>query len=139
MPRPPRCSAGANATRWPKQDGVWALGRGMSMASTFCARFPAEARVRVTSDGHVFVEGSSNDIGTGNQTVFALLAAETLGTDPDNVTIRWGDTRLPPAGRSMAVRTRWARAVRYRWPRPSCAKSSVPMVPPPKVRSTLPA
>ena len=25
----------------PKQDGVWSIGRGMSMASTFCARFRA--------------------------------------------------------------------------------------------------
>ncbi len=83
---------------WPKQDGVWTLGRGMSMASTFCARFPGEARVRVGGDGGVIVEASSNDIGTGNQTVFALLAAEALGTDPDNVTVRWGDTRYPPAG-----------------------------------------
>jgi len=83
---------------WPKQDGVWSLGRGMSMASTFCARFPGKARVRVVADGQVIVEASSNDIGTGNQTVFALVAAETLGTTPDKVTINWGDTKYPKAG-----------------------------------------
>ena len=83
---------------WPRQDGVWTLGRGMSMASTFCARFPGEARVRVNGDGSVVVETSANDIGTGNQTVFQLIAAEALGTDPENVNIRWGDTRYPPAG-----------------------------------------
>jgi len=82
----------------PRQDGVWAIGRGMSMASTFCARFPGEALVRIEADGRLYVEASANDIGTGNQTVFQLVAAEALGTDPDNVTIRWGDTRYPPAG-----------------------------------------
>jgi xanthine dehydrogenase YagR molybdenum-binding subunit len=85
-------------SQMPKQDGVWSLGRGMSLASTFCARFPSEARVRVQRDGSAIVEGSSNDIGTGNQTVIVLTAAEALGTDPRNVSFHWGDTRLPPAG-----------------------------------------
>lgn len=82
----------------PKQDGVWTLGRGMSMASTFCARFPSEARVRIKGDGSVIVEASSNDIGTGTQTVMVLAAAEALGIEPAQVTCRWGDSRLPPAG-----------------------------------------
>ncbi|HWI87327.1 MAG TPA: molybdopterin cofactor-binding domain-containing protein, partial [Sphingomonas sp.] len=82
----------------PKQDGVWSIGRGMTMASTFCARFPSEARVRIKSEGSVIVEGSSNDIGTGNQTVVVLAAAEALGTTPGNVRFDWGDTLLPPAG-----------------------------------------
>lgn len=82
----------------PKQDGNWTLGRGMSMASTFCARFPSEARVRIKGDGSVIAEASSNDIGTGTQTVVVLAVAEALGTDPANVTFRWGDSRLPPAG-----------------------------------------
>jgi len=82
----------------PRRDGVWALGRGMSMASTFCARFPGQALVRIQADGQVYVEASANDIGTGNQTVFQLVAAEALGTEPDRVKVRWGDTRYPPAG-----------------------------------------
>ncbi|WP_430256857.1 xanthine dehydrogenase family protein molybdopterin-binding subunit [Neorhizobium sp. DAR64872/K0K18] len=82
----------------PKQDGVWTIGRGMSMASTFCARFPNEARVRVNRDGSVIAEASSNDIGTGIQTVVVLAVAEALGTDPSNVSFRWGDSRLPAAG-----------------------------------------
>jgi xanthine dehydrogenase YagR molybdenum-binding subunit len=81
-----------------RQDGVWTIGRGMSMASTFCVRFPSEARVRITSSGEVIVEASSNDIGTGNQTVFALVAAQALGTALENVSVRWGDTRYPKAG-----------------------------------------
>jgi xanthine dehydrogenase YagR molybdenum-binding subunit len=81
----------------PREDGVWRIGHGMSMASTFCARFDGKARVRVGRDG-VVVEASSNDIGTGNQTVFALIAAETLGVRREQVRIRWGDSELPPAG-----------------------------------------
>lgn len=82
----------------PRRDGVWTLGRGMAMGSTFCARFPSQARVRVHADGTASVESSANDIGTGNQTVMALLAAEALGIDHTGVTVRWGDTRLPAAG-----------------------------------------
>jgi len=81
----------------PRQDGVWAIGHGMSMASTFCARFVSKARVRVRREG-VTVEVSSNDIGTGNQTAFTLLAAEALGVGPQTVSVRWGDSRLAPAG-----------------------------------------
>jgi xanthine dehydrogenase YagR molybdenum-binding subunit len=82
----------------PRQDGVWTIGHGMSMASSFVARYPCRARVRVRGDGQVTVEGSSNDIGTGTQTALQLIAAETLGTTPDRVEVRWGDTRYPPAG-----------------------------------------
>jgi len=81
----------------PRQDGIWRIGHGMSTASTFCARMVGKARVRVRADG-VTVEASANDIGTGNQTVFALVAAETLGISPDRVTIQWGDSEFPPAG-----------------------------------------
>jgi xanthine dehydrogenase YagR molybdenum-binding subunit len=77
---------------------VWSLGRGMSMASSFCARFPGMARVRVLGDGRLIVETSANDIGTGNQTAFALVAADALGTSPDKVTVKWGDTVYPKAG-----------------------------------------
>lgn len=87
-----------NRQTMPTQDGVWTIGRGMSMASTFCARFPSQARVRISSDGKVVAEASSNDIGTGIQTVVVLAVADALGTDPSNVTFRWGDSRLPPAG-----------------------------------------
>jgi xanthine dehydrogenase YagR molybdenum-binding subunit len=110
---------------WPRQDGIWTLGRGMSMASTFCARFPGEARVRVSGDGSVVVETSANDIGTGNQTAFQLIAAEALGTVPENVNIRWGDTRYPPAG--PVYGTPWARAAPSSLQHSMPAKSSRPM------------
>ncbi|MGF7151906.1 xanthine dehydrogenase YagR molybdenum-binding subunit [Sphingomonas zeicaulis] len=82
----------------PRQDGVWSIGHGMSTAGTFVARFPSQARVRVRRGGRVIVESSSNDIGTGNQTAVQLIVADALGTGPEHVEIRWGDSRLAPAG-----------------------------------------
>lgn len=82
----------------PRRDGDFAIGHGMATASTFCARFPGKARVRVREDGSALVEASSNDIGTGNQTVCALVAADALGIHPDRVEVRWGDTELPMTG-----------------------------------------
>ena len=49
-------------------------------------------------DGSVVVEMSANDIGTGNQTVCALVAADALGIPTEQVSIRWGDTDLPMTG-----------------------------------------
>ena len=54
--------------------------------------------MRVRRDGGVVVEMSANDIGTGNQTVCALVAADTLGIPTDQVSIRWGDSDLPTTG-----------------------------------------
>ena len=81
----------------PREDGNWAVGHGLGNSSMFCARMPSSARVRVRSDGRAVVEASSNDIGTGNQTVCALVAADALGIPVDRVEVRWGDTRLPKA------------------------------------------
>jgi xanthine dehydrogenase YagR molybdenum-binding subunit len=82
----------------PRRDGVWSIGYGLGTAGMFSARMPSKARVRIGRHGAVAVEASSNDIGTGSQTVFALVAAEALGIDPSQVTIRWGDSRYPTAG-----------------------------------------
>lgn len=79
----------------PREDGVWSIGHGLANSSMFCARMPSSARVRVRSDGRAIVEAGSNDIGTGNQTVCALVTAEALGIAPDRVDVRWGDSRLP--------------------------------------------
>ncbi|HEX7388471.1 MAG TPA: xanthine dehydrogenase family protein molybdopterin-binding subunit [Acidiphilium sp.] len=82
----------------PRQDGVYAIGHGMGTAGMFCARFPGAARVRIQRDGGVIIEASANDIGTGNQTVYTLVAADTLGISPDRIGVRWGDTRYVATG-----------------------------------------
>jgi xanthine dehydrogenase YagR molybdenum-binding subunit len=82
----------------PREDGDFLIGHGMATASMFCARTKSAARVRVGGDGRVVVEASANDIGTGNQTVYALVAADVLGIPTEQISIRWGDTNLPVAG-----------------------------------------
>ena len=44
------------------------------------------------------MEIAAHDIGTGAYTVAAMTAADRLGLEVDQVTVRLGDTDLPPAG-----------------------------------------
>jgi xanthine dehydrogenase YagR molybdenum-binding subunit len=57
-----------------------------------------QAEVQVNSDGTVEVRCGTQDLGTGSRTVIALVAAEILGIDPALISVRVGDTRLPPSG-----------------------------------------
>ncbi len=59
-----------------------------------------QAEVEVNSDGTVEVRCGTQDLGTGSRTVVAVVAAEMLGLDPAEITVRVGDTRLPPSGLS---------------------------------------
>ena len=47
------------------------------------------------ADGSALVEAAANDIGTGTYTIMAQVAADALGLEPDKVTVRLGDARLP--------------------------------------------
>ncbi len=59
-----------------------------------------QAEVQVNPDGTVEVRCGTQDLGTGSRTVVAVVAAEMLGLDPAGITVRVGDTRLPPSGLS---------------------------------------
>ena len=59
-----------------------------------------QAEVQINPDGNVEVRCGTQDIGTGARTVVAMVAAEVLGLTPDKITVRIGDTRLPPSGGS---------------------------------------
>jgi len=82
----------------PKHDGHWRIGHGMATCAMGTFRFPGSAKVTLRADGTAVVETSTNDIGTGTQTVFSQVAAEELALPVDRVSILWGDTRLPAAG-----------------------------------------
>jgi xanthine dehydrogenase YagR molybdenum-binding subunit len=56
-----------------------------------------DIKVTISSDGSVLVESSTQDLGTGNRTVLAIVTAEMLGLEPPNITIRIGES---PYGRS---------------------------------------
>ncbi|HLH90588.1 MAG TPA: xanthine dehydrogenase family protein molybdopterin-binding subunit [Xanthobacteraceae bacterium] len=81
-----------------RQDGPWRIGYGMATSTMGSFRFAAGARVRLKADGTARIEANTHDIGTGTQTVFCRIAAEELGLPIENVSIAWGDTRLPPSG-----------------------------------------
>jgi xanthine dehydrogenase YagR molybdenum-binding subunit len=82
----------------PKRDGDWVIGYGMATSTMGNFRHDGGARVRLKDDGTAVIEAGTQDIGTGTQTVFTQIAADTLGIDPAKVSILWGDTRLPKAG-----------------------------------------
>ena len=50
---------------------------------------------RIHNDGTVEVRNGAQDIGTGTRTLFALVAAETLGVPMDKVRVALGDTSDP--------------------------------------------
>jgi xanthine dehydrogenase YagR molybdenum-binding subunit len=48
--------------------------------------------VSISSDGSVLVQSSTQDLGTGERTVLAIVAAEVLGLEPKDITTRIGES-----------------------------------------------
>jgi len=72
--------------------------RGLGMANGNWYVFASEnsnAQVRVHRDGSVEVITGCQDIGTGYRTAMMVVAAEELGIEPTDVTLRLGDTQFP--------------------------------------------
>jgi xanthine dehydrogenase YagR molybdenum-binding subunit len=72
--------------------------RGIGMANGNWYVFASEnsnAQVRVHRDGSVEVITGCQDIGTGYRTAMTIVAAEELGIEPGDVTLRLGDTQFP--------------------------------------------
>ena len=53
------------------------------------------AHCEITADGGVVMRCGSQDIGTGNRTIMAIVVAETLGLEVKDITIELGDSNLP--------------------------------------------
>ncbi|MGH9386807.1 MAG: xanthine dehydrogenase family protein molybdopterin-binding subunit, partial [Vicinamibacterales bacterium] len=53
------------------------------------------AHCEITADGGVVMLCGSQDIGTGNRTIMAIVVAETLGLDVRDITIELGDSNFP--------------------------------------------
>ena len=79
------------------RDGDWLIGYGCATATYPTNSSAATARIRLTADGKAQVETAGHDLGTGAYTVMQQIAARELRLDPSNVTVRMGDSRLPPA------------------------------------------
>jgi xanthine dehydrogenase YagR molybdenum-binding subunit len=79
------------------RDGDWLVGMGMATATYPAGRGDASIKVRFQSDGTVVVAGTAADLGTGQSTVFAILAADRLGIPVTRVIPELGDSSAPTA------------------------------------------
>jgi xanthine dehydrogenase YagR molybdenum-binding subunit len=76
------------------------VGLGCAAAGWMSGGGGTQAEIQVNPDGTVEVRCGTQDLGTGSRTVVAVVAAEMLGLEPAQITVRVGDTRLPPSGLS---------------------------------------
>jgi xanthine dehydrogenase YagR molybdenum-binding subunit len=59
-----------------------------------------DVNVTVSADGSVLVQCSTQDLGTGERTVAAIVAAEVLGLDVKDITVRIGESQFGRSGGS---------------------------------------
>ncbi len=79
------------------EDGLL-VGWGMGTAVFHCPMFAAEARAALRRDGTAVIETSAIEMGQGALTALAQIAADSLGVEIEQVTLRFGDSDLPDAG-----------------------------------------
>ncbi|WP_374943511.1 xanthine dehydrogenase family protein molybdopterin-binding subunit [Sphingomonas sp.] len=99
---------GARRFGWPTRvpdpgstrDGEWLVGIGVAAALRGNFTVEAQARVTLETDGRATVACDMTDIGTGTYTILAQVAGEMLGLPIADVTVRLGDTDLPPSAGS---------------------------------------
>ena len=99
---------GAKAFGWDKRvakpgsvrEGDWLIGMGMAAAVRINLLVDSQACVTLGPDGRATIETDMTDIGTGTYTVLAQIAGEALGLPMDAVTVKLGDTDLPPGAGS---------------------------------------
>jgi xanthine dehydrogenase YagR molybdenum-binding subunit len=72
------------------------LGWGVALGAYPGLVVPAEAHVRVHTDGSVDVSVGGHEMGQGLRTAVTLTVADRLGVDPANVRLTVGDTIAPP-------------------------------------------
>jgi xanthine dehydrogenase YagR molybdenum-binding subunit len=86
------------APRQMRDDDGFLVGWGMGTAVFHCPMFAAEARAALHRDGAATIETSAIDMGQGALTALAQIAADSLGLDVDQVTLRFGSSDLPDGG-----------------------------------------
>ena len=95
--------AGAEAFGWAKRskaprsmrEGSELVGWGMATGMWDAMFSKTSARATLSANGHLEVATATSDIGTGTYTVMTLVAADTLGLPPDQITAKLGDSDLP--------------------------------------------
>ncbi len=78
------------------RDGDWLVGFGCATACYPTNIAPAAARLSVTPDGKASIGLAAHELGTGAYTTVAITTARSLGLEIADVTVRMGDSDLPP-------------------------------------------
>lgn len=76
------------------------IGVGCAGAAWMSGGKGTQAEAQINADGTVEMRVGTQDLGTGSRTVVQVVAAEMLGIGRELITVRIGDTRLPPSGAS---------------------------------------
>ena len=71
------------------------IGHGVASAMRMNVLVESSAEVELSATGEVTVRTDMTDIGTGTYTILTQIAADTLNTSVDNVTVKLGDSRYP--------------------------------------------
>jgi CO/xanthine dehydrogenase Mo-binding subunit len=80
------------------------VGRGVSVGLLAAGAHPVSSAVcRLEADGRVVVLVGTTEMGQGPRTVFAQIAAEEIGLEPERVTVRGADTGFTPYDRSTGA------------------------------------
>jgi aerobic carbon-monoxide dehydrogenase large subunit len=76
----------------------WLVGTGVAMYVERSGGLAESAEAVLRRDGRVVIRSSTSPHGQGHATVFAQIAAERLGIEPDEVALEFGDSAVAPAG-----------------------------------------
>jgi len=80
------------------------VGRGVSVGLLAAGAHPVSSAVcRLEADGRVVVLVGTTEMGQGPRTAFAQIAAEEIGVESEQVTVRGADTRFTPYDRSTGA------------------------------------
>ena len=61
---------------------------------------PLDVRITIHNNGSVLAQSSTQDLGTANRTVLAIVVAEILGLQPNDITVRIGESQMGRSGGS---------------------------------------
>ncbi|MEG3177776.1 xanthine dehydrogenase family protein molybdopterin-binding subunit [Sphingomonas sp. RB3P16] len=85
-----------NATPGSRREGEWLVGLGCATATYPYYRMPGgAARLTLDKDGHATVEIAAHEMGMGTATTHTMVLADRLGLPLDQVTFRYGDSKMP--------------------------------------------
>jgi xanthine dehydrogenase YagR molybdenum-binding subunit len=78
------------------REGDWLIGYGCATACYPTNIGPGAARLSITPDGKATIGLAAHEIGTGAYTTIAIATARALGLKVEDITVRLGDSDLPP-------------------------------------------